>query len=47
MVAKGFIMVAPDGRSTGDIVVAAGLVFLGLCAYLWFSSIRRQKENRA
>ena len=33
LVAKGFIMVAPDGRSTGDIVVAAGLVFLGLCAY--------------
>ncbi|MGB7759584.1 MAG: peptide transporter, partial [Bryobacteraceae bacterium] len=23
----------------------SGLMFLGLCAYLWFSSVRRQKEN--
>jgi putative OPT family oligopeptide transporter len=25
----------------------SGAMFLGLCAYLWFSSVRGQKENRA
>jgi len=23
----------------------SGLMFLGLCAYLWFSAVRRKKEN--